>query len=541
MGDPTKWTNKLHFGDNLPIMREYLQDESVDLIYLDPPFNSKATYNVLFAEKNGTQSRAQITAFEDTWHWGEESQSSYERLIRRSGKLSDLTEALYRFLGSNDMMAYLVMMAERLAELRGLLKPTGSLYLHCDPTASHYMKLILDSIFGPKSFRNEIIWRRTNAKGLAFKGYPKNHDVIFYYVKGERYTWNRPFGQHDQRYVQTFYRYVEEGTGRRYRLSDLTNPNRHRPNLTYEWNGHTRVWRWTKDRMEKADACGLIHYTSSGLACQKRYLDEMKGQPVDTIWEDIPPIQAQSKERLGYPTQKPEALLERIINASSNEGDVVLDPFCGCGTTIAVAERLKRHWIGIDITYLAISLMKTRLSDTFHDELAPYEIIGDPRDLSGARALAEENRFQFEWWAVGKVDAYPAQDKKRGPDSGIDGIIKFFDDKSGTPKRIIVQVKSGKVHANHIRDLIGVVKREKAEMGVFITLHQPTEPMRVEAVKEGFYVPKHFSKERFPRIQILTVEEILAGKTIQYPRLADATFKKAQRKYKESLEQEELL
>lgn len=338
--------------------------------------------------RNGSQSSAQIAAFEDTWHWGREAQDAYEKLIKRSDKLSDLVEAFYVFLGASDMMAYLVMMALRLAELRGILKPTGSIYLHCDPTASHYLKLMMDSIFGVKNFRAEIIWRRTNAKGLAFKGYPKNHDVILYYSAGENYTWNRAFGDYDEEYIDTFYRYIEESTGRRYTLSDLTNPNPNRPNLTYEWNGNHRVWRWTKGRMQEAHDKCLIHYTSSGLARQKRYLDEMKGQPIDTIWNDIPPVQAQSKERLGYPTQKPETLLERIVNASSNEGDVVLDPFCGCGTTIAVAERLKRRWIGIDITYLAISLMKTRLHDTFGTELSPYEVIGDPKDLFGAKALA---------------------------------------------------------------------------------------------------------------------------------------------------------
>jgi len=524
MRDEAEWVNKLYFGDNLSIMRENLQDESVDLIYLDPPFNSKATYNVLFAEKDGTQSRAQITAFEDSWHWGEESQSAYERLIQRSDKLSDLIEALYRFLGSNDMMAYLIMMAERLAELRGLLKPTGSLYLHCDPTASHYMKLILDSIFGPKSFRNEIIWKRTPFSGSSkarAKQLPKSHDVIFFYSKGNQWTWNAPTVPYSEKYLKRFKWSDDRGC--------------YRKTLLKTYSEKTLEFLKKENRLIEPERPGAQY-------SYKQYLDESSGErQLDDIWTDINMINPVARERLGYPTQKPESLLERIIGASSNEGDVILDPFCGCGTTISVAERLKRRWIGIDITYLAISLMKTRLSDTFPDDLAPFEIIGDPKDLSGARALAAENRFQFEWWAVGKVGAYPAQDKRKGPDSGIDGIIKFFDDKSGKPKRIIVQVKSGKVHVSHVRDLIGVVKREKAEIGVFITSFLPTDPMKVEAVKEGFYAPKHFPKEKFPRIQILSVEDILAGRTIQYPRLADATFKKAQRRYKEELEQDELL
>lgn len=391
------------------------------------------------------------------------------------------------------------------------------------------MKLLLDSVFGFKNFRAEIVWRRTNAKGLAFKGYPKNHDIIFYYINGDNYQWNRVFGEYDPKYIADFYRYVEEGSGRRYCLSDLTNPNHNRPNLTYEWHGHTKVWRWTKERMQEAESKGLIHYTSSGLARQKRYLDEMQGNPIDTIWEDIPPIQAQSKERLGYPTQKPEALLERIISASSNEGDLILDPFCGCGTTVAVAERLKRRWIGIDITYLAIALMKTRLQDTFTGDLSPYEVIGDPKDLSGAQALAQESRYQFEWWAVAKVGAYPAQDKKKGADHGIDGIIKFRDDDSGKHKKIVIQVKSGlHVKVGDIRDLIGVVKRESAAIGVFITLTESTDPMRTEAIKEGFYTSEFLGKDnKYPKIQILTIADILGGSSIKYPRSGDITFKKA--------------
>ncbi len=542
-GEPTGWRNRLHFGDNLPTLRDrdYFPDETVDLIYLDPPFNSQATYNVLFADKNGSESAAQITAFEDTWHWGIEAENTYRETVQQSGKLGELLAALRSFLGENDMMAYLVMMGPRLAELRRVLKPTGSLYLHCDATASHYLKLVLDSLFDVRNFRSEIIWRRTNAKGLAFKGFPKNHDVIFYYSGSEHFTWNRPFGEHDQKYLEKFYRYVEEETGRRYTLSDLTNPSRHRPNLTYEWKGHTRVWRWTRERMEEADAKGLLHYSSTGLARQKRYLDEMEGTAVDSIWDDILPVQARSKERLGYPTQKPEALLERIITTCSNEGDLVLDPFCGCGTTVTVAERLNRRWIGIDITYLAVSLVKTRLQDTFGNELSAYEMLGDPKDLAGAQALAAQDRFQFEWWALGKVGAYPVRDKKKGADSGIDGIIRFFDDNSGKPKKIVVQVKSGKTQVSQVRDLIGVVNRENAVVGVLVTLHEPTEPMKTEALRAGVYVADFLGKDHtYPKIQLLTIEEILSGAAVQYPRVGDATFRKSQRKYKETHTQETL-
>ena len=530
------WQNKLYFGDNLEILRQHIADESVDLIYLDPPFNSNATYNVLFRERSGEDSAAQITAFDDTWRWSIESEFAYRDVVSNGPqKLGSLLTAMREFLGQNDMMAYLTMMAQRLAELHRVLKPTGSIYLHCDPTASHYLKLMMDAVFDAGNFRSEIIWRRINAKGLAFKGFPRNNDVLLYYAKNTRFTWNRSFRPYDPEYVEKFYRHVDPETKRRYRLSDLSNPNRNRPNLTYEWNGHLRVWRWTKERMQEAHDKGLLHYTSNGLANQKRYLDEMNGIPVDSIWEDIPPIQAQSKERLGYPTQKPEALLDRIISASSNEGDVVLDPFCGCGTAVAVAERLNRRWIGIDVTHLAISLMKSRLHDTFGDELRRYEVVGAPQDVASAAALAvdseNDGRYQFEWWALGLVDARPAQDKKRGADSGVDGYINFFDDNSGKPKRIIVQVKSGGVKRGDIATLKGDMEREKAALGLFITLRPPTRPMLQEAASAGVYVPEHYPDHQFARLQILTIDALLSGAQADYPRFApNATFRRAPRR-----------
>ena len=532
----SNWRNKLYFGDNLDILRENVADESVDLIYLDPPFNSNATYNVLFRERSGEDSAAQITAFEDTWSWSIESEIAFRDVVTDGPeKLSNLLQAMRGFLGRNDMMAYLTMMAQRMAELHRVLKPTGSVYLHCDPTASHYLKILMDAVFDSSNFHSEIVWRRTNAKGLSFKGFPRNYDILLYYSKSEDFTWNRPFIPYDPKYIEQFYRHVDPETGRRYTLGDLTNPNRNRPNLTYEWNGHLRVWRWTKERMKEAHERGLIHYTSTGLARQKRYLDEMQGNPVDTIWEDIKPIQAQARERLGYPTQKPEALLERIINASSNEHDTVLDPFCGCGTAIAVAERLKRKWIGIDITHLAISLMKSRLRDSFGPDLSDYVVVGVPQDVESAKALAVESehdgRYQFEYWALGLVDARPSNRGRRGADSGIDGYINFFDDNSGKAKRIIVQVKSGHVSVSQVRDLKGVLEREEAEMGLFITLNPPTRPMMLEAASAGLYVPEQYPEHQYPRLQILTIEDLLSGEEAQYPRYApDATLPRAPRR-----------
>src|SRR5581483_9971276 len=320
--------NTLFYGDNLDILRNYIPDESVDLIYLDPPFNSGRGYNVLFKDESGYESEAQIAAFEDTWHWtdapGGAAETYHELVTNVGGQVGSIIGALYQAIGTNQMMAYLVMMAIRLVELHRVLKPTGSLYLHCDPTASHYLKIILDTIFGPRNFRNEIIWQRTNAKGNAFTRFATNHDIILRYTKSDRTTWNPLYTAHNVNYIEDFYRYVEPETGRRYTLGDLTNPNRDRPNLMYEFLGVTRVWRWTKARMQEAFDKGLIIQSHPGAIPRlKRYLDEQEGIPIGDIWTDIPPVQSQSKELLGYPTQKPLELLERIINASSNPGDIV--------------------------------------------------------------------------------------------------------------------------------------------------------------------------------------------------------------------------
>ena len=515
-------TNTLYYGDNLEILRQHVDDESVDLVYLDPPFNSNANYNVLFKERSGEESPAQIKAFTDTWEWTQESERTFEQEIilnpETPPNVKNMIDAFRQFIGSNAMMAYLVMMTPRLVELRRVLKPTGSIYLHCDPTASHYLKLLMDGIFGKRQFRNEIVWRRTNAKGLSFKGYPRNHDILLYYSKGSMdFRWNRPFRPHGAEYVEQFYRHIEPGTGRRYRLSDLTNPNRNRPNLTYEWNGHTRVWRWTRERMQGAHDNGIICYSSTGLAQQKRYFDEMQGNPADTIWEDIKPVQARSKERLGYPTQKPLALLERIIEASSNEGDVVLDPFCGCGTAVATAEKLKRRWTGIDITHLAVALMKNRLKTAF--DIVPgrdYEVVGEPADVGGARALAEQDRYQFQFWAMSLLEAFPREQGRRGADRGIDGVVYFIDGPRRSPQKAIVQVKSGRVSSPLIRDLKGTVEREKAALGLFITLEEPTRDMRTEAVSAGFYHSDVWQRD-FPKLQIRTVAELLGGRAFELP------------------------
>jgi site-specific DNA-methyltransferase (adenine-specific) len=535
------WKNQLYFGDNLTILRaQHIPAGSVDLIYLDPPFNSNATYNVLFAEQNGSKSGAQITAFDDTWHWGMESETAFDEVVQQgigSKKLADLLLALRSFLGSNDMMAYLTMMAVRLVELHRVLKPTGSIFLHCDPTASHYVKLLLDSIFGPKNFRNEIIWKRSQPKGHAKLRLSRAHDVVFYYAKSDENLLNPFHLEHDPQYVKKFYRFVEPETGRRYTLGDLTNPNLDRPNLTYEFppdSGIVRVWRWTKDRMMQAWKAGrVILPEEGGVVRHKRYLDEMSGTLTTDVWDDIEHLHGGHNERLGYPTQKPEALLERIIRLGSNEGDVVLDPFCGCGTAVAVAERLRRRWIGIDITHLAIKLIKQRLSDTFPTDPPVYEVIGEPVDVKSAEALALEDRYKFEWWALDLVDARPAQDKKKGSDRSIDGVIYFQEKTGGKYHKIIVQVKSGKVGVSQIMELKGAIEREKAVIGAFITLNPPTRRMMEESAAAGFYESEDFPGHRFPRLQILTIADLFAGKKLEYPHWAiQATFKKAAPKRK---------
>ena len=530
-----EWINELHFGDNLGILREQIADESVDLIYLDPPFNSNATYNVLFTEKNGTSSPAQIAAFDDTWHWDISSREAYEEVVVGGGRIGALLAALHDFLGTNDMMAYLTMMAIRLKEMRRVLKATGSIYLHCDPTASHYLKLVMDAVFGAQSFRNEIIWKRTQPKGHAYTRFPSSHDVILFYVRSSEAAFEQQYTPHDPDYVKKFYKYEEAETGRRYMLDNLANPNKKRPHLTYEFppgSGTVRVWRWTKERMTKAWEEGRIVTPPRGkIVRYKRYLDEMPGTHVTDIWDDIERLHGSHAERLGYPTQKPEALLERILQASSNEGDVVLDPFCGCGTTITVAERLHRRWIGMDITHLAVNLMKVRLHDTFGPDLQPYEVIGDPKDTGSAKALSEQNRYEFEYWALGLVEASPTDDRKKGADKGIDGNIYFFDDDSGKPKRIIVQIKSGHVTRNQIGDLRGVMEREEAQMAAFVTLENPTAPMKKEAAEAGFYQPPGVLPQ-VPKIQVITIAELLEGQTLEYPRFAPDTFKKAPRRSK---------
>ncbi len=530
----------LYYGDNLQVMREHLKDQSVDLIYLDPPFNSKRDYNLLFKSPKGEAADASITAFEDSWHWGFQAEQEFKELLHQANTdVAQLMKALRDFLGENDMMAYLTMMANRLLEMHRVLKPTGSLYLHCDPVASHYLKLVLDGVFSKTSFRNEITWKRTHAHSDSKQGrkaYGNVADILFYYTKGESYTFNTVFTPYTEEYTDKYYRY-KDPDGRRYWLADLSGPGgASKGNPYYEVMGVKRHWRYSKERMKELIAEGRIVQTKPGNVPQyKRYLDELPGIPLQNIWTDIDPINMMAKERLGYPTQKPLVLLERILAVSSNAGDVILDPFCGCGTAVHAAQKLKRDWIGIDITHLAVSLIEKRMKDAFGEELK-FEVVGTPGDLDAALDLSLRSRYQFQWWATSLVNAQPYQGKKKGKDGGVDGIKYFHDaDKDGA-RKIIVSVKSGHLKADDIRSLMAVREREAAEIGLLICLYPPTKGMVADAASAGFYTGAN--GKDYPRIQILHIEALLAGQLrAEHPdHMPDLNFKKAKREVKKGQE-----
>lgn len=525
---PEDPSNLLYYGDNLDVLRRHVEDESIDLVYLDPPFNSNANYNVLFAEHDGTKAASQIKAFEDTWEWDDSAARAYEEVVEQGGRVSQAMQAFRTFLGDSDMLAYLAMMAPRLVELRRVLKSSGSIYLHCDPTASHYLKMLLDAIFGATNFQGEIIWRRTTAHATS-KSWACVHDVILCFARDVKRVRFSPITvQADDGWVEREYRHNDERG--RYSLADLTAPGTREGPSGLPWRGVDprgvgagRHWRYLPETLDRLDSEGRLYWPKRGQYPKlKQYLADSAGRTVGDLWTDLQTIGRTSAERLGYPTQKPEALLERIIRASSNEGDVVLDPFCGCGTTIAAAQKLNRQWIGIDITHLAITLIRSRLTDAFGG-MVPYEVVGEPVSVPDAEKLAVDDPYQFQWWALGLVGARPVEQKK-GADKGIDGRI-YFHEGPGKTKQIILSVKAGKLQATYVRDLRGVVEREKAEIGVLIAMEPPTAPMRKEAASAGFYTSpwgKH------PRLQIITVEDLLTGQGINRPPAqASTTFKRA--------------
>lgn len=514
--------NQLFFGDNLEVLRRHVSDESVDLVYLDPPFQSGEDYNVLFEERDGSRAAAQIQAFEDTWRWDMASARAFEEVVERGGEVSRAMQAFRTLLGESDMLAYLSMMAPRLIELHSALKNAGSLYLHCDPTASHYLKMLLDAVFGAENFCSEVIWQRTTNVGSSkarANRFPTNHDTILFYAKNRgEHKFETQYRPYSQEYIDKYYTHDDHDGRGPYQLQALKTVS--------------------DERLERLREEDRIVETSGKYLRYKDYLKDKKGVPIDDIWTEIYPVNPMAAEKLGYPTQKPEALMERIIKSSSDEGDVVLDPFCGCGTTIAVAHKLNRRWIGIDITHLAINLIKYRLRDAFGEGVTEeFEVHGEPETKRDAEKLADLDPFEFENWALGLVGARKT-DPKRGADRGIDGRLYFHDEREGKDtKQIILSVKSGKTGPKHVRDLRGVVDREDAQIGVLITLQEPTRKMVEEAASGGFYESpwgKH------PRIQIITVEQLLDDAQIDYPPARDATYREAPRYVKRVAEQLDL-
>jgi site-specific DNA-methyltransferase (adenine-specific) len=536
---------KLYFGDNLSVLRDYIAADSIDLVYLDPPFNSQQDYNVLFKERDLTSSSAQLKAFEDCWHWDQNAQTTYEELVGPDAvergippAVSILMEAFYKALPQrSDMTAYLVMMAPRLVELRRVLSPTGSIYLHCDPTASHYLKLLMDAIFGPQFFRNEIIWKRTHSHGDSHRNFGAVTDTILFYSKSDDHTFSPQYRPFTPEYAAARFS-GKEADGRAWQSVTLRSP-KPRPNLHYPYrasNGvtyepHPNGWSCERVRMQKYDDEGRLHFPTKpgGQLRLKMYLHESRGVKLQNLWDDIHPVNSQAAERLGYPTQKPLALLERIIATSSNEGDVVLDPFCGCGTAVEAAQRLGREWIGIDITHLAITVIRDRLASKFPG--IEYELLGEPQDVESARVLAETSPYQFQWWAVHRVGAHPiggtpgSREGKRGRDRGIDGMIKFRVDPDAGSKvyEIVVSVKSGRtVTPAMVRELRGTMERDKAAMGVLLTMQDSTREMRTEAARAGMWTDPR-TGQKYARLQILSAGDIFTGKTVAHPGVELAT------------------
>jgi len=515
----------LYFGDNLDVLREYVASASVDLVYLDPPFNSNRNYNVIFARSDRItdSNNAQIQAFDDTWRWSPVTEEQYHEMLAGSvpNRVADVVRALHALLGENDAMAYLVNMAPRIVELHRVLRATGSLFLHCDPTMSHYLKILLDAVFGPERFINEIIWKRTSSHSSAKKFAPI-HDVILYYSAAGKPTWMSPRTDYDPAYLDKYYRF-NDGDGRLYWRADVTGAGTRTGLSGQVWRGidpasFGRHWSTTPDDLDRLDAEGRIYWPPGGrrIPQYKRYRDELKGVAVPDMWDDIDKINPKAAERLGYPTQKPLALLDRIIAATTREGDTVLDPFCGCGTTVDSAQRLGRQWIGIDITYIAVDLIRKRLQHTYGESINDaYDVTGIPRDLGSARSLFDRSPFEFERWAVSLVHGTPNQ--KQVGDRGIDGVVRFYTDKAGQTGRVLVSVKGGKsLGPQFVRDLVGTVQTERAEMGSLLTLTEPTRGIREAVAHAGTY-RWPVTGSPFPRAQVLTVESLMNGQRMQAP------------------------
>ena len=549
-------TNRLYYGDNLEVLRDQSQfpDECVDLIYLDPPFNSNAGYNVLFKSASGSGADASIEAFDDTWTWGASAKEALLDIESGTNRpLTVMMQAMHSAIGENPLMAYLAMMAVRLVELHRVLKPTGSLYLHCDPTASHYLKLVLDAVFGAENFRNEIIWRRTSSSNNPRRWGPV-HDTIMFYSRSGEFGWNPVKMPLSQAYLDSKYRHTDErGT---YRLSDLTASGIRAGDSGKPWRGFdpnstSRHWGVpsaivaslsdrsdlnSQEKLDLLDANDFIYWTPGrggkpGFPQLKRY--QTDGQNIQDVIDDIPPINSQAAERLGYPTQKPRALLERIIAASSNPGDVVLDPFCGCGTAVDAAQKLGRQWRGIDVTHIAIGMIEDRMRSGYPG--IEFETLGVPKDLASAERLAAEDPHQFQQWVCWQVGGYPRE--KKGGDKGVDGWFNYEwvdPDRPGVRsiKTGVISVKAGdNVNPAMVRDLGQVMKRDGHQFGLFIMKAMPTKGMREEAeshplVETPFGGDTQQAK-RYPALQIVTLAQFFHGPMPQLPPLVSPVKKAA--------------
>jgi DNA modification methylase len=540
-----RMTNRLFYGDNLDVLRRKIASATVDLCYIDPPFNSKRNYFQIYTNQGG-EDRAQAQAFVDTWEWGAEADAGFDWIThvdRLNGDpLNPFASVLTRqtvalitgldaVLGRGSLFAYIVHMTQRIVEIHRVLKPTGSFYLHCDPTASHYLKLVCDAVFCGQGglYRNEIVWKRTTAHNDAAQ-MGNVHDTLLFYSKGLAATWNKIYQPYDQSYIESHYRRKDE-KGRPFRLSDTTAYGLSGGGYTYEWRGVTKLWRYPLEKMQVHHDNGRLRYTKNGTPEYIRYLDEMPGMPLQDVWNDIPPINPQAAERLGYPTQKPEALLERIIRASSNEGDTVLDAYCGCGTTVAVAQRLGRQWIGIDVTYQSIAVILDRFATTYKDGWPAIEanivLDGVPKDLESAQALAnkkdDRTRKEFEKWAILTFSRNKARiNEKKGADGGIDGIAYFATD-GQTNGKAIFQVKSGKTGRGDMATLNSDRLREKVEFGFLLCFDLPTKAMRDEIAAAGRYKHPYYDRDD-DRLQVITIAELFAphNRRLDLPMARDA-------------------
>ena len=497
--------NTIYYGDNLNVMRKYIPPESIDLIYLDPPFNSKKQYNIIYKDPTGKKSESQVVAFSDTWKWDKKAEETYRELVERAdSNITKVITSYYNLLGDCSLMAYLVMMTIRLIEMKRVLKNTGSIYLHCDPTASHYLKIIMDNIFGVKNFRNEIVWHYTKMNAST-KNWIQNFDTLYFYTKTGNYTFN----------VQ---RLKKESSALKQRFL---------PNIGVDdklrWENAKDIKQQLLDSYIKSakkrldrpliDSDVIINFEQKGM---KKY---------DNVWY-IPILKGNSREYCGYPTQKPLALLELIIKASSNEGDIILDPFCGCATALVASQKLKRKWIGIDVTYHSVKLLEERfeknhlyanvLANGLKHNIHSYDIIGEPESKYAAEELFKSNAHEFATWSILKINGKPNDKKTR--DGGVDGFYDFMDGPNRTKAmRGLIQVTGGEksLTIDKVRAFCAVVNKNEVPIGIFITLHEPTDGMKREFLKQGEYVSH--SGQKYPKIQFVMIAEIIENKTLDIP------------------------